>query len=101
MLGLSLYQTHPADLEKPQNPVFSTLLWQIITPTTLIRSVNACFIGPLLHAQCRPIEPAEPGAPIPRLPSLADFERRPRCVATLAMGRRPKSVTQPDLSKRN
>ena len=25
-----------------------------------------------------PIEPAEPGAPIPRLPSLAGFERRPR-----------------------
>jgi hypothetical protein len=44
-----------ADLEKPQNQAFSTLVWQIIAPTSLIRGVNACCIGPLLHAQCRPI----------------------------------------------
>jgi len=55
MLGLSLYQTHATDLEKPQNPAFSTLVWQIIAPTSLIRGVNPCCIGPLLHAQCRPI----------------------------------------------
>src|SRR5215468_4987055 len=51
MLGLSLYQTHATDLEKPQNPAFSTLVWQIIAPTSLIRGVNPCCIGPLLHAQ--------------------------------------------------
>ena len=53
-----------------------------------------CAIG----ANQIPIEPAEPGAPIPRLPSLAAFERRPVVrVDSVVMGRHPKPVTIPDI----
>jgi hypothetical protein len=82
ILGLSLYRSHATDLEKPQIRRSRRRLGR---PSHRRHSFAAST--PAAPAPCCtpsadqfPIEPAEPGAPIPRLPSLAAFERRPRCA---------------------
>ena len=82
MLGLSLYQTHATDLEKPQ--IRRSRRWFGRPSHRRHSSAASTPAAPALcctpSASQFPIEPAEPGAPIPRLPSLAAFERRPRCA---------------------
>ena len=98
MLGLSLYQTHATDLEKPQ--IRRSRRWfgrpshrrHSFAASTPAAPAPCCTVS----ASQFPIEPAEPGAPIPRLPSLAAFERRPRCAWRGRVGRHPKPVTVGD-----
>ena len=93
-LGLSLYQTHATDLEKPQirrsrrcfgRPSHRRHSCAAATPAA---PAPSCTVS----ATQFPIEPAEPGAPIPRLRSLAAFERRPSVRGSVRDG--PASETR-------
>ena len=82
ILGLSLYRSHATDLENPK--IRRSRRWfgrqshrrHAFAASTSAAPATCCTVS----ASQFPIESAEPAAPIPRLPSLAAFERRPRCA---------------------